>query len=154
MVETSKQVSIFLENKPGRLSQVLSSLAKDKVNIVALTVMDSHDRSVLRVVVDDSERTKKSLRDLNLSPSESEVMVVELRNQPGALAHVCELLAGDHVNIEYCYCSAGGRNGKTMGIFKVSSTGRAMKALSGGGNSRKKQIRPVRQERIYHAPKK
>ena len=57
------------------------------------------------------------------------MLVVELRNQPGELAHVCELLGGEHINIEYAYCSSGGRNGKTVGVFKVSNTEKAMRVL-------------------------
>ena len=60
------------------------------------------------------------------------MLVVELRNQPGALAHVCETLAAEHINIDYAYCSAGGRNGKTVGIFKVSNTEKAMRVLGNG----------------------
>jgi hypothetical protein len=147
-VETSKQLSIHLENKPGRLANILSALAGDKVNIVAMTVMDSHENPVLRIVVDDPRRARSCVRELNMSPTETDVVVVELRNHPGALAHICEQLAGDHINIEYCYCSAGGKNGKTMGIFKVSNHDRAIRALS--GNSRRKQIRPTpRDQRIY-----
>lgn len=148
-METSRQLSIHLENKPGRLANILSALAREKVNIVAMTVMDSHDSPVLRLVVDDPTRARGCLRELNMSPNESEVLVVELRNQPGALAHICEQLAGDHINVDYCYCSAGGKNGKTFGIFKVSNNDRAVKALSGGINARKKQIRPTRDQRIY-----
>ena len=153
-VETSKQVSITLENKPGRLANILSALARDKVNIVAMTVMDSHEHSVLRMVVDDPAQARNCLKELSITPTETDVLVVDLRNQPGALAHICEVLASGHINIDYCYCSAGGRNGKTMGIFKVSNTDKAMKSLSGGVNARKKQIRPMRNQRIYHAPGK
>src|SRR5437762_7488760 len=108
-METTKQVSVFLENKPGRLANVLSALAREKVNITALTVMDSHEHSVLRFVTDHPAKTHEVLRGLGTRHVEADVLLVELRNQPGALAHVCEVLAGEHVNIEYCYCSAGGR---------------------------------------------
>src|SRR5262249_10844041 len=106
---TSKQVSVFLENKPGRLANVLSALAQEKVNITALTVMDSHEHNVLRVVTDDTSGTVKVLKDLGIPHAETDVLLVELRNQPGALAHVCEVLGLGHVNIDYAYCSSGGR---------------------------------------------
>ncbi|GIW82293.1 MAG: acetolactate synthase [Gemmatales bacterium] len=129
MVETAKQISVFLENKPGRLANVLSAMEKEKVNITGLTVMDSHEHSVLRMVPSDVDGARKVLKSLNAPFTESDVLLVELRNQPGALAHVCEILAADHINIDHCYASAGGRNGRTYGIFKVSNTAKAIKLL-------------------------
>jgi hypothetical protein len=154
-METTKQVSVFLENKPGRLANVLSALAREKVNITALTVMDSHEHSVLRVVTNDLARTLQVLNGLGARHAESDVLVVELRNQPGALAHVCELLGAEHINIEYAYCSAGGRNGKTFGIFKVSNTDKAMKVLAGPldvNGRRRTQQRPLRHKTRYSKP--
>ena len=64
-METTKQVSVFLENKPGRLAQVLLALAREKVNVVALTIMDSHEHSVLRLVTNDLPKTLQVLDGLN-----------------------------------------------------------------------------------------
>jgi len=151
-VETIKQISVFLENKPGRLSNVLSALAREKVNITALTVMDSHEHNVLRFVADDRPKTIQVLKSLGTPHTETDVVLVELRNQPGALAHVCELLAQEHVNIDYAYCSAGGgRNGKTMGILKVSNNEKAMRKLNESPN-RKLQRRPPRDRQSYRTP--
>ena len=128
-METTKQVSVFLENKPGRLAQVLLALAREKVNVIALTIMDSHEHSVLRLVTNDMPKTVQVLDGLNAQHTQSEVLVVDLRNQPGALARVCEQLATEHVNIDYAYCSSGGRNGKVVGIFKVSNSEKALRVL-------------------------
>jgi hypothetical protein len=152
-MDSGKQISVFLENKPGRLANVLSALARQKVNVTALTVMDSHEHSVLRFVSDDQERSRGVLKELSIPFAESEVLLVELKNQPGELARVCELLAGEHINIEYAYCSSGGRNGKTLGILKVSNPAKAGKVLSGSnGAARKKPTaRPLRDRRTYQA---
>lgn len=131
LVETAKQLSVFLENKPGRMANVLSALAREKVNLVALSIMDSHEHSVLRLVVDNADKTRQVAKTFNFPCTETDVLMVELRNQPGALAHVCEQLAGEHINIDYAYCSSGGRLGKTLGIFKVSNTEKAMRLLNG-----------------------
>src|SRR5262249_30889607 len=64
-VETTKQITVFLENKPGRLANVLSALAREKVNITALSVMDKHEHSVLRLVSDDPARTAQVMQSLN-----------------------------------------------------------------------------------------
>lgn len=151
MMETVKQISVFLENKPGRLGKVLSALAKEKVNVTALTVMDSHDHGVLRVVTSDVAKTIQVLNSLNTPHSEADVLLVELKNNPGALANVCEKLAADHINIDYCYASSGGRNGKVMGVFKVTSTDRAAKVLNASHNNRV-QTKPLRDRRIYSVP--
>src|SRR5262245_21630649 len=95
-----------------------------------MTVMDSHEHSVLGVVPDDIDKTRQALKALNTPYTEADVVLVELRNQPGSLAHVCELLAAEHISIDYAYCSAGGRNGKTFGIFKVSNPDRKSTRLN------------------------
>src|SRR5262249_61368071 len=103
--------------------------AREKINVVALPIRDSHEHSVLRLVTSDLSKTQQVLDGLNAQHTQSEVLVVDLRNQPGALAHVCEQLASEHVNIDYAYCSSGGRNGKVVGIFKVSNVEKALRVL-------------------------
>jgi hypothetical protein len=150
-VETTKQITVFLENKPGRLANVLSALAREKVNITALSVMDKHEHSVLRLVSDDPARTAQVMQALNTPFTEADVLAVDLRNQPGALAHVCEVLAAEHVNIDYAYCSSGGRNGKVIGVFKVSNSEKAIRVLSQSTNNsaRRLERRPLRDMRAY-----
>jgi hypothetical protein len=152
-METAKQISVFLENKPGRLANVLSSLAQEKVNITAMTVV-SHERSALRIVTTDPVKTAQVLRALGIPFTETEVLVVELRHQVGALAHVCELLGSGHINIDYCYCSSGGRNGKTIGVFKVSNIDKAMRLLGepvSVATRRRLEGRALRDRRSYQA---
>ena len=155
-METTKQISVFLENKPGRLANVLLALAREKVNITALTVMDSHEHNVLRFVADDLDETRGVLKEMSIPFAETEVVLVELRNQPGELAHVCEVLGSEHVNIEYAYCSSGGRNGKTVGIFKVSNAAKASRILGESPNNsarRRLQQRPLRSRQSYQPPR-
>lgn len=154
-MQTTKQISVFLENKPGRLANVLLALAREKVNITALTVMDSHEHNVLRFVVDELDKARQVLKEMSTPCAETEVLLVELRNQPGELAHVCELLGAEHVNIEYAYCSSGGRNGKTLGIFKVSNAVKAMRVIGESPNNsirRRLEQRPLRSRQSYQPP--
>ncbi|HYV38233.1 MAG TPA: ACT domain-containing protein [Gemmataceae bacterium] len=153
-MQTSKQITVFLENKPGRLANVLAALASDKVNITALSVMDKHEHSVLRLVTDDSAKTMRIIQAINTPFTETEVLVVELKNQPGALSHVCEVLAQEHINIDYAYCSSGGRNGQVVGIFKLSNAEKAIRVLGQSPNSsaRRLEKRVLRDQRSY-APK-
>src|SRR5438874_8599660 len=148
-MQTRKQVTVFLENKPGRLAQVLSALAHGKINIVALTVMDRHEHGVLRLVTEDEAATVKALQSLNAHFTESDVLVIELKNQPGALANLCERLAQEHVNIDYAYCSSGGRNGKVFGIFKVSNLDKAQRLLADGAKNRRLEKPTLRDQRAY-----
>ncbi len=143
-METTRQVSVFLENKPGRLANVLSALAREKVNLTAMSVMDSHEHSVLRFVANDVPKTVQVLKGLGVRHAEADVLLVELKNQPGALANVCEQFAAEHINIDYCYVSSGGRNGKVYGVFKVSNTEKAMRVLGGYGYTKEFPV-----ERFY-----
>jgi len=101
------------------------------------------------MVTEDHAATLRSLQSLNVPVTESDVLAVELRNQPGALAHVCETLADDHISIEYAYCSSGGRNGKVYGIFKVSNLDKAQRVLNESPNNRRVEKRALRDQRIY-----
>ena len=73
-METTKQISVFLENKPGRLANVLLALAREKVNITALTVMDSHEHNVLRFVVDQAEAAHRVLKEMSIPFADTEIM--------------------------------------------------------------------------------
>jgi hypothetical protein len=103
--------------------------------------MDSKEHSVLRLVSDDVAKTKAVLNSLGTPFQENEVVIVEMDNRPGSLAKVCERLAEAHVNIDYAYCSAAIRNGRAIGIFKVSNVLKASHALSNNRNlpSRQRQ---------------
>lgn len=148
-MQTRKQVTIFLENRPGRLAQILSALANGKINIVALSVMDRHEHGVLRLVTEDEAATARALQTINSHFTESDVLAVELKNQPGALAHVCERLAEEHIAIDYAYCSSGGRNGKVFGIFKVSNLEKAQRILGEVSNHRRLEKPKLRDQRSY-----
>jgi hypothetical protein len=148
-MQIRKQVTVFLENKPGRLAQVLSVLAHGKINLVALSVMDRHEHGVLRLVTDDEAATARALQAMNAHFTESDVLAVELKNQPGALAHICERLAEDHISIDYAYCSSGGRNGKVFGIFKVANLEKAQRILAEPANHRRIEKPKLRDQRSY-----
>ena len=123
------QFSIFMVNKPGVLAQVLGEFARAKINILAMTMMDSTEHGVMRLVAPDSEKVKSVLADLNLPHNETDVLCVTLSNKPGALAEVVEKLAKNHINISYAYVTAGARGGKTTGVLKVADVKKAMRVL-------------------------
>lgn len=125
------QFSIFLTNKPGTLAQVCSELARAKVNIVALSMMDTMEHGVLRMVVDDDNRARDLLARLNIPMAQTEVLMIDMPNRVGAMADICGRLAAEHISISYCYATTGASGGKTIGVFKVPDVNKAMKVLSG-----------------------
>jgi hypothetical protein len=129
-MEFVHEVTARLENKPGRLAKICSALAHDKINVRALSIMDSGDRSVLRLVTDDLDLTKKVLTHLGTEFETREVLAVELENRLGALARVLERVAEEHINIEYAYVSGAGAQGRSLGIFHTSNPKRALQVLN------------------------
>jgi hypothetical protein len=136
-VET--QFSIFMVNKPGVLAQVLGEFARAKINIIAITMMDSEEHGVMRIVFTEPNKAREVLSKLNMPYNETEVLCVTLDNKAGALASVAEKLAKSHINIGYAYCTAGAKGGRTTGILKVADVKKAMKILL---QDRKKDSRP------------
>lgn len=131
------QFSIFLINKPGVLAQTLGALAKEKINIVAMTMVDSVEHGVLRLVTEQTAKTRIVFKQLNASVNEVEVLCVTLPNRVGAFADITARLSEAHININYAYCTAGARGGRTTGILKVADIKKAMKVLESSGKRNK-----------------
>jgi hypothetical protein len=129
-MESVHEVTARLENKPGRLAKICSALAHEKINIRALCVMDTGDRSVLRLVTDGLEPTKQVLTSLGTEFEQREVLAVELENRPGALSRVLERLAQEHINVEYAYVSGTSAPGRSLAIFNTTNAKRAIQVLS------------------------
>jgi len=136
------QFSIFMVNKPGVLAQILGEFARAKINVIAMTVMDSVEHGVLRVVFEAAKNAEAVLSKLNMPYNQTEVLCVNLANKAGALATVAEKLARSHINISYAYCTAGAEGGKTTGVLKVADVKKAMKILQ-EGQDRQSKSQPV-----------
>jgi hypothetical protein len=134
---TDTQFSVFLVNKPGVLAQVTKAIAEAKLNMLAMTLVDSQEHGVLRVVTDDAAATRAVLAKLNHPRTETEVLCLDLSNRPGALSDVATLLGQNHVNINYAYCTSGAPGGRTTGIFKVADVKKAMHVLRESGAKHK-----------------
>jgi len=128
-MHVATQFSVFMINKPGILAQTLGALAKEKINIIAMTMVDSVEHGVLRLVATHSDQTRQILRRLNASLNETDVLCVNLPNQAGAFADIANRLAAAHININYAYCTAGARGGRTTGILKVADLKKAIAVL-------------------------
>ncbi|NLS95110.1 MAG: hypothetical protein GXX96_23385 [Planctomycetaceae bacterium] len=147
-MRTAKQLSVSLVNKPGRLADMLGALAKGKVNFLALSVMDSRDRGMVRFVPDEFDAATEVLEKLNIRFDAADVLLVDVPNQNGAFRNICERLASDHLNIDYAYCSVNtekGAKGNMLAVIKVNDLSKAQKVLQTNGQS-KRQLpgrRPV-----------
>jgi len=131
-------------NKPGVLARVLGEFAQEKINIIAMTMMDSVEHGVMRVVFAAPDRAKKVLAKLNMPYNETNVLCITLANRSGALAAVAEKLGKSHINISYAYCTAGAKGGRTTGVFKVADVKKAMKILRPlDGHKKDSKSRPV-----------
>src|SRR5438445_9636040 len=105
-----------------------------------MTLMATNEPGVLRFAYYDKSKAHAALKNLGTRYSEADVVLLELRNQPGAMAHVCETLAGQHINVEYAYSGPGGRNGKSIGVFKVSNTEKAARILTESPNNLRRRM--------------
>lgn len=148
-MQTSKQLSVTLVNKPGRLANVLSALTKEKVNCLALSVMNAGDRGTLRIVPDDLDAATEVLEKMNVRFELADVLLTRVPLQNGALLKICERLAAEHMNIDYIYCAVGSRNKAKGGapvVIKVNDLAKAQRVLSENGGATRRKLpgrRPV-----------
>ena len=127
------QVSVFLENRAGRLASVARLLAKHDINIMALSLADTSDFGILRLIVDRPQETVELLTRERFTVRETEVLAVEVEDRPGGLARVLDSLEAQGVNVEYMYAFAGSRPGTAALVFRFEDPDRAMEALSRAG---------------------
>lgn len=114
-----KQISVFLENTAGRLAEVTRVLAQANINIRAISIADTADFGILRLIVDKSEEAAQLLSKAGFTARLTDVLAVEIPDVPGSLARVMEIFRENKVNIEYLYASLEGETGKAVVIFKV-----------------------------------
>lgn len=124
-----KQLSVFLANKPGALARLYKSFAQAKVNVIAISVADSVDHAVVRMVVSDPGRAIDLLESHGVLVVDTEVLSVKLPNRPGALAELSEKLSKSKVNIEYAYGTAGMSTNGSLLILRVNNLAKARKVL-------------------------
>lgn len=128
-----EQISVFLENKSGRLAEVTKILGDADVNIRALSLADTSDFGILRIIVNDTETAKESLKKHNFTVGKTEVVAVEVPDRPGGLAGILEILRGNEINVEYMYAFVE-RSGKdAVIIFRFDDIDNAIDVLTKNG---------------------
>lgn len=129
-MQLTHQLALFLDNRPGTLARLCEALAEAKINIYAISTSDTVDHSVIRMVVSDSRRALLLFEEHGTLVVESEVVMVEGDNRPGALARIAHKLADTGVNIEYCYCATPPDAKKGLLVLRVSNAKKALKVLN------------------------
>jgi len=128
-----EQISVFLENKTGRLAEVTSILGEAGVNIRALSVADTSDFGVLRLIVDDNAKAEKTLKNNGFSVGKTDVVAVEVEDRPGGLHHILEKLTSAGINVEYMYSLVAQRNNNAALIFRFDNIDDAVRLLEENG---------------------
>jgi hypothetical protein len=136
-MEKRVQFSIFLVNKPGVLSRIFTELAKAKINVTSLVMMDSVEHGVLRMIVEDAKAAGELFKQLDVPVTQSDVLAVTLSNRPGAAADLCERLSIAHITIAYMYCTTAVKGGKSIVVLKVPNIKKAIKVLNGAKDKRR-----------------
>ena len=126
---TIQQISVFLENTSGRLAEVTKILGVSGVNLRAITIADTADFGILRLIVDDVQKALTTLEEAGFTAKVTEVIGVEVEDKPGGLSHVMEIFEKNNVNIEYLYATLEKNRGYAIIIFRVEDIQLGLKIL-------------------------
>lgn len=128
-----EQISIFIENKSGRLAEITKILGDAGVNIRALSLADTSDFGILRLIVNDRETAKQVLKEKGFTVSKTEVVAVEVPDRPGGLSQILQALDRDQINVEYMYAFVERCGENAVIIFRFDETAKAINTLIGNG---------------------
>ena len=130
MITIETQVAVFLENRPGMLARTCQALAKAQINILALSILDTVDHAIVRMVVDKPKDAEKVLADLHAIVRWRDVIFMDVPNRIGALAEIAERLVEAGINIEYAYCTASSSHSAGTLVLRTSDLEATINALS------------------------
>lgn len=125
-----KQISVFLENKPGELAKFTDVLDRNKIDMHALSVADTPDFGIVRLIVDNSDLTAKTLKEAGYILSITPVLAVELPDVPGGLNKVLQILDKNGVNVDYTYAFTSRKSKTAYMVFRVADNSAAIKVLA------------------------
>ncbi|MBP8867041.1 MAG: hypothetical protein KBG62_02955 [Propionivibrio sp.] len=130
-----KQISLFMENSTGRLAGATDLLAEAKINLRAISIADTTEFGILRLIADQPEKAVKLLKEAGFAARETDVIAVEIADEPGSLARIMALFRDEGVGIEYLYASLEHRAGKAVIVMKVDNSVAALALLEKHGFS-------------------
>ena len=128
-IQSATQLAVFLSNRPGALARVSEELATAEINIHALSISDTADHSVVRMVVSDPTKALMLLGERGVLALETEVLMIETENHPGVLGQMAHRLAGAEVNIEYAYMAATLNAARGLMILRPDNVEKAQEVL-------------------------
>ncbi len=137
-----KQISVFIENKKGKLADATRYIADHNINLRALSIADTQDFGILRIICDDPKAAKEALEAGGFVTTTTDVLAAAIDDKPGSLATILEVLAEAHVIVEYTYAFLSAKAGAYM-IFRVDDNQSAAAALAGAG------IKTANQEDLF-----
>ena len=126
---TSKQISVFLENHPGKLAEFAAVLSAQKINLRAISVAEAADFGIVRIIVDDVFNAVTILKSENYVCTITDVLAVEVRDEPGMLANMIGVLGAEGINIEYMYTILGKKTDVAYMIIRTNADSEAVKIL-------------------------
>ena len=128
-----RQISVFVENKPTKLAEAMKLLKNSKINIRAMALADTKDFGILRLIVNDTEKTVDILRDASYAVTVTEVVAISIPDSPGQLSRVLDVLGDSGVNIEYLYAFIGKSDRSVSFVIRVDDNDNASSALNAAG---------------------
>ncbi len=128
-----KQISVFLDNKPNQLTGVMKLLKNHRINIRALSIADTKDFGILRMIVDDTDKAVDTLREASYAVAETEIVAITIPDTPGQLSRVLDILGEQNVNIEYLYAFLGKSDRSVSFVIRVDDNDAAYAALENSG---------------------
>jgi hypothetical protein len=138
-----EQISVFLENKAGRLSEVTGILSEAGINIRALSLADTSDFGILRLIVNDNAKALQALKDRGFTVGKTDVVAVEVDDRPGGLHRILQILSKGNVNVEYMYAFVQQSGDNAVIIFRFDHLEDAVKVLQENG------VKVIEGQRLY-----
>jgi hypothetical protein len=124
-----KQISIFIENKEGRLKKAIDTISKAEINIRALSLAERAKFGILRLIVSDNEKAKSVLEENNFAVKENDVLVVEVPDKPNGLNSLLSILDDEDINVEYLYAFVGKKTDEAIVVMRVKNIEEGIKVL-------------------------
>ena len=128
-----RQISVFMDNKPGQLSGVMEIIKESGINVRALSLADTKDFGILRIIVHDTEKAVDALKDAGYAVTVNEIVAITIPDSPGQLSRVLEILGKDNVNLEYLYAFTGASDRAVSFVLRVNENDAAAASLTKGG---------------------
>lgn len=128
-----KQLSIFVENKPGRMAEITETLAQRHIDIRALSIADTTDYGILRLIVDKPEEAVKALKDESMTVTLTDVIAIAIPDKPGGLSGAVRVLSDEGIAIEYMYAFLNPKEDTAFVILRVENNQKAIDVLSAAG---------------------